>query len=254
MNNLDNQTSSRGATPPREDEATPVKEIKSQHARTRLVSMGSGNIWTLLSDLNASRLDTIISNGSAASSLRVCCSDDQPSAGDYTTLLAPGQEWRLPAHQYIGRIWGQWVANSGSKIPNSDWALASQPAAGAMATVTKGAVAGVRHVITALVATVSTNAATAGGGTLVFRDGNSGSGPIFFEALLTVQAVSSQENSLVLTPATPIPSPTSGNALTIEFASVPGATISESISVIGYDLYTGVNFIGDENALVTEFS
>lgn len=247
------QNNARGYPAPRDDEATPVKEIRAQHARTRNVSVDVANAPVLLADVNNGRMGLIVTNNSLQSNLVVVCTDDKPGANstnEVTSIVPPLGEWRVPA-QYAGRIWGYWSVNSTIKRSGSDWAASSSPAAGTMATANRGAVANVSHVLTSFSAMIYTNAAVAGAQQLCVRDGATGVGNIIWIGVMAVPGIADQIDQITINFPTGLIG-TRGNALTVEFVQAPGATIAQVISMNGYD--TSSLFFGDEIAFVTEFA
>lgn len=243
------QNNSRGTPAPRDDEATPVKEIRSQHARTRNVSIDVANGPVLLADVNSGRMGLIITNNSLQSNLVIVCNDEKPgqnSTNEVTSIVPPSGEWRVPG-QYTGRIWGYWQGIMGV-INGSDWVLQSQPAAGTVATATKAAVAGVRHRLISLTAALFTQT-TALNTSIVVRDGLSGVGAILFSYSIR-QPITATLNLPSIAIGNGILG-TAGNAMTIEYAGNSADGI-ESISGTGVDQSTTI--FGTEVACVTEFA
>ena len=116
-------------------------------------------------------------------------------------------------------------------VVNPDmWSINHTPAASAQATISKGAVPGIRHFCTSICAALAAAAAQ----TIIqvnLRDGASGAGTILWSQSILVPIggyVDIQISGLN------IPG-TAGNAMTLEFSGAPVATNVESVALTGYD-------------------
>lgn len=115
-----------------------------------------------------------------------------------------------------------------------DWGIIHAPAANNIATISKGAVAGARHVATSLTVTVSCSAAPAAS-VLTARliDGASGGGNILWTGRLALQAVAGDSKSIALSGLSYVG--TVNTAMTLEFI-VTGANIFESVALSGFTI------------------
>lgn len=112
-----------------------------------------------------------------------------------------------------------------------EWGIMHQPGATTAATISKAAVAGVRHVATGFVACIAAVAAQPDI-KVVLRDGATGAGTILWTARLsstagTAQCVSSPPLNIVGTAAT---------AMTLETVTAPASTNSATVSLSGYSV------------------
>lgn len=113
------------------------------------------------------------------------------------------------------------------------WAINHQPAANTQATASKAAVAGVRHVLTALYACVwNSAAATATVLVVQVRDGASGAGAVLWSVRLAVAAATLTVVDLFQTGLALIG--TANTALTVEFSAAGGANTNEIVCAAGF--------------------
>lgn len=113
-----------------------------------------------------------------------------------------------------------------------NWSINHVPGAAAQATISKGAVAAVRHVCTSISATLATGAtAQAAAGVLVLRDGASGAGTILWskQVILPVNGVWEVDISGLNIVGS------INTAMTLEFTAAGVAGSFESVSLTGYD-------------------
>ncbi len=119
------------------------------------------------------------------------------------------------------------VANPGQ------WSQFSGPAANTQATTSKAAGgAGVRHVLQAFSASLSSSAAAASRQTVNIRDGASGAGTIIWSFDLSIVATADQLAIMALSGLNIFG--TANTAMTIEFAAAGGANTFENVSIAGY--------------------
>jgi hypothetical protein len=114
--------------------------------------------------------------------------------------------------------------------PAVSWAIQHQPAAAAAATISRAAVAGVRHVATSVTVCLTATAAQTG---LAFnlRDGATGAGTILWTVKLSGAA---STNACVALPVHIAGSP--NTAMTLESASAPAATNFATVALTGYEV------------------
>jgi hypothetical protein len=118
------------------------------------------------------------------------------------------------------------------------WTQVGAPGVNVQATTTRAAAgAGIRHVCTAIIATLVTNAAPPAGFVNVFlRDGATGVGAVLLQGALGLQAVAGARDSLI---ATDLFIPGSANtAMTLECDVGAGAGTIERVTLVGYDTDT----------------
>lgn len=170
-------------------------------------------------------------NGASFDRQREVIGDGQAAAG---ILVNQPTVWNGATYD---RTYSGSAANLGAtsskgavlSTPPGNWTLISAPAANNVATATRAATAGVRHVLTTLTFSCED---TAGAivTKCVVRDGATGVGTILWQAILGTGANG----------GFPIPVSglnivgTAGNAMTVEFTST-SATTTESVSATGYD-------------------
>jgi len=120
----------------------------------------------------------------------------------------------------------------GMNQKSNQWPVQNTPAAATQATITKAAVAGVRHVCDSITATIACAATAQTPIQVVLRDGTTGAGTILWSAELA--AIANGMGEVAVT-GLGIPG-TSGNAMTLEFVAAGVAASVESVSMVGYDL------------------
>lgn len=116
-------------------------------------------------------------------------------------------------------------------MPNQ-WSVQHTPVAATQATITKVAVAGVRHICDGIIATLACGATAQTPIQVVLRDGLTGAGAILFSAKMAapVNGMADLElNGLGI-------SGTSGNAMTLEFVGAGVAASEEAVTMIGSDI------------------
>lgn len=110
-----------------------------------------------------------------------------------------------------------------------EWAVFHEPAANAIATITKAAVASKRHVCKGFTVSISAVGAIAGALVVNLRDGASGAGTILWTTRLLAPAgtcvVVSRDNLNIVGSV--------NTAMTLEFAAAPGATNFENVNMNG---------------------
>lgn len=116
-----------------------------------------------------------------------------------------------------------------------EWSQAHQPAANTQATTTRAAGgAGVRHVCTSIVATLSTTAAATAIALNVFlRDGAPGVGTVIWGGNLAVSATAGDKDKIVISGLNIVGS--AATAMTLECSVAGGANTLESVALTGYD-------------------
>jgi hypothetical protein len=137
----------------------------------------------------------------------------------------------LPANVASAAAQGtQPVSNVELTTDPGEWTVTNSPAVATVATATRAAVAGVRHICKSYSATMVAVAAQ-GPVQLVIRDGASGVGAILWQD--TANAGVGGRNSFALAGLNI--AGTTGNAMTIEFTAAPAATNFEVVNMSGYD-------------------
>lgn len=112
-----------------------------------------------------------------------------------------------------------------------EWTITSSPIAATVASATRAAVAGVRHILKSINASLMAVAVQAAPVIVVVRDGATGVGTILWQDKLVAPLGFPDRLSLSdLNIAG-----TTGNALTVEFTSAPAATNFVTLSASGYD-------------------
>ncbi len=116
-----------------------------------------------------------------------------------------------------------------------EWSLTAAPAANVVATVSKAAVAGLRHVCKGITGDFVAGAVAPGAAfvLLVLRDGATGVGAILWSRYLAVQAVAGDKDDTTSPPLNIVG--TAGNAMTLEFTAAGGANTLEAVAMNGYD-------------------
>lgn len=112
-----------------------------------------------------------------------------------------------------------------------EWTLTNAPAAATAATATRAAVAGVRHILKSVQASLQAVAAQATPVTFVVRDGATGVGTILWQD--KVLAPIGFNDSISVSGLNI--AGTTGNAMTVEFTAAPAATNFVTVSATGYD-------------------
>jgi len=117
------------------------------------------------------------------------------------------------------------------------WSVTDAPGAAAKATITKAAGgAGVRHVCTGLVCTLTagTSAPTAALVTFNLRDGATGAGTILATFTIGVEATAGRTSAPVCLAGLNIVG-TANTAMTLETSATTGANVAASVSLMGYE-------------------
>lgn len=119
------------------------------------------------------------------------------------------------------------------------WSITHAPAANTQATITRAAgAAGVRHVCTAITATlVAPIAVTSGAVQLNLRDGATGAGTILKSFTLQVGGAASTitDRAIIQLSGLQVVG-SAATAMTLEFSAAGGASTLESVSLEGYDI------------------
>lgn len=124
------------------------------------------------------------------------------------------------------------VSNVELETEPGEWTLTNAPAAATQATATRAAVAGVKHILKSIQASLQAVAAQAAPVTCVVRDGLTGAGAILWQDRLIATVGTNGQISVVGLNIVG----TSGNAITVEFTAAPAATNFETVSATGYDV------------------
>jgi hypothetical protein len=112
-----------------------------------------------------------------------------------------------------------------------EWTLTSAPAAATAPSATRAAVAGVRHILRSIQASVNATAAQGTPIVFVVRDGATGVGTILWQDRIIVPIGFTDDISVSgLNIAG-----TTGNAMTVEATAAPAATNFATVSATGYD-------------------
>jgi hypothetical protein len=106
------------------------------------------------------------------------------------------------------------------------------PGAAAQATITKAAVAGVRHICDSITATIACSGTAQTPINVVLRDGLTGVGAILWSAKLAapINGMADIELNGLSIPGT------AGNAMTLEFTGAGAAATEQAVSMIGSDI------------------
>jgi len=135
-----------------------------------------------------------------------------------------------------GAVLGGQSAGPADLVTNPGcWSIQNQPAVNTVATATKPAVPGVRHIckhVSACLAS-TTGLAAAATGLLALRDGASGAGTVIAIWQLSIPNVLGQMAQITLTDLDIVG--TAGNAMTLEFTAAAGAGTLETVTLSGYD-------------------
>lgn len=116
--------------------------------------------------------------------------------------------------------------------PVNQWSVQNTPAVTVQATITKAAVAGVRHICDSITASIACGATAQTPINVVLRDGTSGSGPVLWSAQLSAPV-----NSFASISETGLGIPgTAGNAMTLEFTGGGVAASQQAVTLAGNDL------------------
>lgn len=119
------------------------------------------------------------------------------------------------------------------------WSITHAPAANTQATISRAAgAAGVRHICTAITATLVAPAAIASGAVQVnLRDGATGAGTILKSFTLQVGGAASisADHAIIQLSGLQIVG-SAATAMTLEFSAAGGASTLESVSLEGYDI------------------
>jgi hypothetical protein len=123
----------------------------------------------------------------------------------------------------------------GAVTKPQEWAQEFTPAAGVRATSTKAAGgAGVRHVCTAIVVSLATNAATAVLNDWVLRDGASTIGAPLFGGIIGVPATADESRTVAVTGLAIVGS--LNTAMTLELDAAPPASGIQRVALAGYSV------------------
>lgn len=114
----------------------------------------------------------------------------------------------------------------------NQWSVQNTPSAATQATITKAAVAGIRHVCDSICATIACGATAQTPIQVVLRDGLTGAGAILWSAKLAapVNGQCKVELNSLSIPGT------AGNAMTLEFVAAGVAASEEAVSMVGLDV------------------
>lgn len=147
---------------------------------------------------------------------------------DATNLIKSGSATNLAAYSSVNAQLGV--------IPGQ-WSITHAPGAAAQATITKAAgAAGIRHVCTGLVCTLTagTSAPTAALVTFNLRDGATGAGTILATFTVGVEATAGRTSAPVCLSGLNIVG-TAATAMTLETSAATGANVAASVSLMGYE-------------------
>lgn len=182
----------------------------------------------------AAQTASITSTG--AGGLATCIFVDFPvlpfssTAGSVTLLGQPITT--LPANVASALAQGtQPVANVQLVTDPGEWTLTSAPAVATVATASRAATAGIRHILKSIQASLQAVAAQAAPVTVVVRDGATGVGTILWQDRIIANAGVNFAISIMGVNI----AGTTGNAMTVEFIAAPAATNFETLSASGYD-------------------
>lgn len=115
---------------------------------------------------------------------------------------------------------------------SGDWSISHIPPPNVIATVTRPAVANVKHVCSSITAVLSDNGAAATLVSVLLRDGASGIGPVLWgQQLINNTGIPSIINLSNLAIVGSV-----NTAMTLEFNVASGINTYESVSMTGYDL------------------
>jgi hypothetical protein len=138
----------------------------------------------------------------------------------------------LPANVATALAQGtQPVSNVQLVTEPGEWTLTSAPAVSTVASATRAAAAGVKHILKSIQASLQAVVAQNAPVVAVVRDGPSGTGTILWQDRLIAPAGFNGAISVTGLNITG----TTGNAMTVEFTAAPIATNFETISASGYD-------------------
>jgi hypothetical protein len=155
------------------------------------------------------------------------------AAGSGSAVTIVGQPiTTLPANVASALAQGtQPVSNVQLVTDPGEWTLTNAPAAATIATATRAATAGVRHILKSIQASVQAVAAQAAPLLVVVRDGATGVGTILWQDRLLAPIGFNDDISVAGINI----AGTTGNAMTVEFTTAPAATNFATISATGYD-------------------
>ena len=122
-------------------------------------------------------------------------------------------------------------------VPAGQWSVTHAPAANTQATASKAAGgAGVRHVCTAISATLvaGATAPTATTATLNLRDGATGAVTVLMSWTLGLEATAGKTVTLSLSGLSIFG--TANTAMTLEYSGASGANSLQSVNIVGYDV------------------
>lgn len=138
----------------------------------------------------------------------------------------------LPANVASAAAQGTQPVSNVQLVTNpGEWTLTNAPAAATIATATRAAVAGVRHILKSIQASVQAVAAQSAPLLVVVRDGATGVGTILWQDRLLAPIGFNDDISVAGINI----AGTTGNAMTVEFTTAPAATNFATISASGYD-------------------
>jgi hypothetical protein len=121
--------------------------------------------------------------------------------------------------------------------PPGQWAVSHVPGATAQATIAKAAVAGTRHVCTAIIVTLTATGSAPAAAVLgwTLRDGATGAGTILLAGRIAIEAVAGYNVPPVLLSGLNIVGSVN-TAMTLEFDSGAGNNTTEAVAMAGYDV------------------
>lgn len=122
-----------------------------------------------------------------------------------------------------------------AKVRGGQWAVTHAPAAANVATISKPAEAGKRHVCTSIVVRAVTITGGTAGGYLIahLRDGATGAGTIL-QSFAIIAPIVGQSDGVALDNLNIVGSP--GVAMTLEFAAAGATGVAQSVALGGYTI------------------
>lgn len=115
-------------------------------------------------------------------------------------------------------------------IPPSQWSIAHEPATNTVATISRPAVAGQKHWVTSIAASIVGDVAASSIVFVRLRDSTTGAGNIIWSAALRGTVTSGNQ---IMVDGLNIEG-ISGQAVTLEFSGAGGAGTQESVAMTGY--------------------
>lgn len=152
-------------------------------------------------------------------------------------MLFDGTDWERQRVADAGTLSGTIIPDGVALVTSpGEWTVNSSPAAGSVASAVKAAgAAGVRHVCTAIHASLAVaTAITAATFTVNLRDGASGAGTVLMSR--RVRAVTADTNHLVFELSGLSIFGTEATAMTLEFTAAGEATTLQDCTLVGYSV------------------